>query len=120
MENSEPIETLKTLSDLEGEKTLKDFSGYIVDENQKPLYGVAITIGNKTTVTDSIGHFIINNANVDPHSANIEANKDGYRDYIQSVIPNDKNEVRLILESNSTPCLFWFCKHNHSLIDSNS
>ena len=106
----------QTFSEYLGEKSSRDFIGTVVDEDKNPLENVMIIIGNKTTTTDSIGDFTIKAAHVNVNFAIVETNKEGYKNNATSIVPkNEIEEVNIVLEHKGTPCLFWFCKHNHSL-----
>ena len=52
--------------------------GNIIDENNQPAAGVAITAGTSTTITDANGFFHINNASLDKNTTLVTAQKDGY------------------------------------------
>lgn len=52
--------------------------GNIVDENNLPAAGVAITAGTSTAITDANGFFHINNASLDKNTTLVTAKKDGY------------------------------------------
>lgn len=113
-------ENPRTLADYLGKKIQKNFIGTVVSEEEKPLENVAITIGNKTILTDSNGDFIIENANVNTDFAYLEAKKEGYKNNALSIVPsNSINEVIIELQEENELCLYWFCKHNHSLPNSN-
>jgi hypothetical protein len=119
-EEKEQKQSPQTFSEYLGKKISRDFIGIVVDENKHPLEDVMITIGNKTTLTDSIGGFAIKAANVNVNFAFIEAKKEGYKNNATSLVPTNKIEkVNIMLEHKGSPCLFWFCKHNHSLANSN-
>ena len=109
------------LSEYLGEKKSKDFTGYILDENKTPLEGAIVTVGNKTSITDTNGNFIIKNAIVNVHFASLETKKHGYKNNTRSIIPSDSIiSVKIQLQKESDLCLHWFCKHNHSLPDPNN
>lgn len=120
-EEKKQNESPQNFSEYLGEKISKSFIGTVVDENKNPLENVTITIGNKTAITDSIGHFEIKNTNVNEHFPYLEAKKQGYENNTISIVPkNEIEELSIILEYNGTPCLFWFCRHNHSLTNSSN
>lgn len=52
--------------------------GIITDENDQPATGVAITVGSKTSTTDSKGFFRILKASLDKNAALVVAEKTGY------------------------------------------
>ncbi len=52
--------------------------GKIVDENNQPAPGVAITVGAKTAVTDAKGFFRIVKASLDKNASLVTAEKTGY------------------------------------------
>ncbi|WP_400074840.1 carboxypeptidase-like regulatory domain-containing protein [Winogradskyella sp. R77965] len=115
-DKNEQTNKANTLTDYLGEAVVREFIGTVSDENNKPIENATVTIGNKTTVTDNNGHFKIKDARVNEHFASIEATKEGYKTGNLNLEPKDKiNEVLVLLHKESEPCLFWFCKHNHSL-----
>jgi hypothetical protein len=86
-----------------GSEIAKDFIGQVVDINNNPLQGVAITIGTKTALTDVNGVFIVNAATVHEQFAYITAEKVGYFDGSRSLVPSPtgKNNVRIMMIANT-------------------
>lgn len=60
------------------EKVNAEISGFIVDENNKPVFNIEVTAGNKTTTTDEYGFFHITGAAVPEIAGFIKASKAGY------------------------------------------
>lgn len=74
------------------------FFGTIVDENNNLMSGVAISVGNSSTVTDANGVFFIENANVRENHAYIKAEKNGYFLGSRSLVPGDDvNNVKIMM-----------------------
>ena len=81
-----------------GSEVSKNFTGQIVDENNSPLSNVAITISNKTAITDVNGIFIISAATVHDKFAYITAKKAGYIDGSRSLVPTSGiNNVKITM-----------------------
>jgi hypothetical protein len=53
-------------------------SGFITDENDKPVFNADIVAGNKTTVTDEFGYFHIADASLPEIAGFVKAGKTGY------------------------------------------
>ena len=71
-----------------GSKVSASFFGEVKDESGQGIAGVQITVGNKTTVTDEDGVFMVENASVHEKLAYIKAEKTGYFTGSRSLIPN--------------------------------
>lgn len=113
-------ESPQTLSEYLGKKVQRNFSGTVTDEDKNPLKSVTVSIGDKTVQTDSKGDFVINEASVNANFVYLEIKKEGYRNNASSLVPSDSfNEVVIVLQEENVLCLHWFCKHNHSLPNSN-
>ena len=68
----------KSFSDYLNRITTSDFVGTVVDTANIPLTKVSITIGNKTTLTDSSGHFSIKNTIINLNFIQAFIKKNGY------------------------------------------
>ena len=55
-----------------------DVGGVVLDEQGEPLRNVEVILGNKTTITDDNGVFLLRNATTNERRAYITANKSGY------------------------------------------
>jgi len=86
-ENDNPPPEENDFSENWGAMVSRDFMGKIVDENDNPLSGAQVKIGNDMTTTDDNGIFILNNANVYERFAYITAKKAGYINMSRSMIP---------------------------------
>lgn len=85
-----------------GSEVSKNFSGQIIDENNNPVANVAITVANKTAITDVNGVFIINNATVREKFAFVTAKKAGYLDGSRSLVPTSgMNNLKITLLSGT-------------------
>lgn len=87
-----------TFSQYFGNEINRDFIGNVIDENDNPISGVSISIGNDTATTDDNGVFIINDASVKERFAYIKAEKPGYIHGSRSVTPSTGvNKVSIML-----------------------
>ncbi|MCA0154528.1 carboxypeptidase-like regulatory domain-containing protein, partial [Winogradskyella vincentii] len=85
-----------------GNNVFKNFLGTVIDDDEEPIEGVTITIGNETATTDSNGVFIINNATVKERFGYIKAEKEGYIHGSRAVVPsNGTNKVTIMLLETS-------------------
>lgn len=110
------IENPQLLTDYLGERIIRDFKGIVLDDAENLIKNVIISIGNKSTVTDSLGTFEIKSANVNSLFAFINSTKKGYINTDLSITPSDSlNKITIVLQKETEQCLFWFCKHNHNL-----
>ncbi|GGI56261.1 carboxypeptidase-like regulatory domain-containing protein [Winogradskyella haliclonae] len=82
-----------------GSQVSASFLGRIIDENNSPVEGVTIEIGNSTATTDAFGVFSIQNANVFERFAYIKAEKDGYIKGSRALVPSESeiNQVQIML-----------------------
>lgn len=82
-----------------GSQISASFLGRIFDENNNPIGGVTIAVGNSTATTDSFGVFSIRNANVFEKFAFIKAEKDGYIKGSRTLVPSESetNQVQIML-----------------------
>lgn len=103
------------LTDYLGEEVTKDVSGTVLDANENPVLNAAISVGNKSTTTDSLGNFKLSDATVHSNFILVEAKKEDYKSTFLSVEPNDTVAAKITLHKAGDPCLFWFCKSNHAL-----
>lgn len=109
--------TPQMFTDYLGEKTTEDISGTVLDSQNNPIPNASVVIGTKTTNTDSLGNFTLTDAPVNTKFASINAKKEDYKSTTISKVPGDTAHVTLILHQESEPCLYWFCKSNHTLSD---
>ena len=120
LDKNKEKESPHVLSEYSGKKKIRDFKGSVKDKNKSPIKAAIISIGNATTITDSNGDFIIKKANLNADITYIVVEKKGYENNVMSIVSTDSiNEVTLVLKEESDLCLFWFCKHNNSLSNSN-
>jgi hypothetical protein len=88
----------ETFSEYFGNTISRDFLGKVINSNNNPIAGVAITIGSETATTDSNGIFVINNANVKERFGYVKAEKAGYIHGSRAVVPsNGTNKVTIML-----------------------
>ncbi len=82
---------------LSGQDVKADFQGLVMDENAVPMSGVDITIGSRTTMTDSDGRFSLLQVTVDQQRAYVTAELAGYFHGSRVLIPstNGMNKVRI-------------------------
>jgi len=76
-----------------------DFTGRITDEDGLSIEDVNITIGNSVAMTNSLGIFSINDANVYDQFAYVKAEKDGYILGSRTIVPtpNATNDIQITL-----------------------
>lgn len=74
------------------------FIGTVVNENNNPISGVSVTIGNAIAITDSNGVFAIEQATVYEKFAYIRASKAGFIDGSRTIVPsNGVNQIKIML-----------------------
>jgi hypothetical protein len=59
-------------------KIQTDVSGFVVDENNKPVFRAAVVAGNKTATTDEYGYFHITGASLPEIAGFVKVSKNGY------------------------------------------
>ena len=74
----DPIPEVPVINKVDPEPITANLQGNILDENGQPAAGVNITVGSKTTTTNSTGYFRILNAGLDKKTALVIAEKSGY------------------------------------------
>lgn len=100
LDDSKPtnVQDDDTFAENFGSAVNRDFIGQVVDVDNHPIQGVTISIGTSSTLTDSNGIFVINNAPVHQNFAYIKAIKTGYINGSRSMIPTTgKNNVKIML-----------------------
>lgn len=108
--------TTKLFSDYLQDNISRDYYGTIKDKDNKALENVFVTVGSKTTSTNSKGIFTINNTSVNSNSVYLNAKKQGYKEQNLSITQNNEpDSIHVQLHNEDELCLFWFCKHNHNL-----
>lgn len=81
-----------------GNAVSRDFMGQVVDQNDQPLHGVSVKIGNNVVQTDVNGVFIINDARVYEQFAYITAEKTGFIDGSRAMVPTSgRNNVKIMM-----------------------
>jgi len=70
-----------------GARVQRDFKGKVTDDNDNPLDGAQVKIGNDMTTTDANGFFMIRGAEVYEKFAYITVEKQGYLKASRSMIP---------------------------------
>lgn len=96
--NSSTIQDDDAFAQNFGSAVNRDFIGQVVDVDNHPIQGVSISIGTSSTLTDSNGVFVINNAPVHQNFAFVKAIKAGYIIGSRSLIPTTgKNNVKIML-----------------------
>lgn len=74
------------------------FMGKVINEDNNPVSGAIITVGNSFTTTDSNGVFSILDASVFEKFAYITAAKDGYINGSRALVPSDGiNQISIML-----------------------
>lgn len=101
------------LTDSLGSVISKDFKGHVVDVDQKPLVGAEVTIGNKTTITDSNGFYKIEDAEINENHSSVKVSRKNYIDNLIDIIASKEAETDSItLKKTDEVCLYWFCKYH--------
>lgn len=72
--------------------TIHDVLGYIYDENNEPIEGVQVQIGEATTTTNAAGLFIFDEAKLDRNGSYVKAVKDGYVLGSDMLYPSSDND----------------------------
>lgn len=76
-----------------GEKVTTSVSGYITNENDEPLFGAQITIGDQVMTTDEFGYFSVTNVSLYANSAVIKTEKGGYLQNFRTLTPGKEKET---------------------------
>lgn len=88
-----------------GTKITTAVAGRIIDENDKPLSNVSISIGSTTVTTDVFGSFFIPQANLNKNVGLISASKTGYFSGSRTIYAKPKTVnnviIQLIKKTNS-------------------
>ncbi|WP_397363452.1 hypothetical protein [Olleya sp. R77988] len=81
-----------------GASTTARFIGTVVNEEDNPVSGVTVTVGNSMAVTDTNGVFSIESATVYEEFAYVKASKTGFIDGSRALVPTDGvNQVKIML-----------------------
>lgn len=72
-----------------GNTVSRNFNGKIISENNTPIANVSVSIGSRTTITNSNGEFTLNNATVKENFAYLTATKQGFLGGSRTIYPND-------------------------------
>ncbi len=81
-----------------GATTTARFIGTVVNEENNPISGVTVSIGNTVAITDANGVFSITEASVFEKFAYVKASKSGFMDGSRSLVPTDGvNQVQIML-----------------------
>ncbi|MEC4005803.1 carboxypeptidase-like regulatory domain-containing protein [Flavobacterium sp. SUN052] len=85
-----------------GNTITSDFAGKVVDSNNNPMSGVAISMSGQTTTTDASGNFTLNNISVKENFAYVTATKTGFINGSRTVVPHEgiNNMKIMLLERN--------------------
>lgn len=81
-------------------------NGIVFDENNTPLPDVTVTIGERNTVTDENGVFIIRQSNLTSLGTMVKFEKSSYFDMSRIIYPNTNKEqvyVKISMESKDDP-----------------
>lgn len=68
-------------------KITSSVAGFVMDENDKPVYGALVTAGSKQTTTDEFGYFNITNTTVPEAAGFVKISKTGYFDGYKTFVP---------------------------------
>jgi len=86
-DNNNPEQEQSSFSENWGTMVLRDFKGKVTDENDNPLDGAQVKIGDDMTTTDANGFFVIRDASVYEKFAYITVEKPGYIKASRSMVP---------------------------------
>ena len=67
-------------------------TGFVVDENNEPMPGVAIKLANNTTTTDAFGHFFYNDITLNSAGTYLTAETDGFFKGSRRFFPKENAE----------------------------
>lgn len=85
-----------------GDSVDRDFIGKVITEDDFPLSGAVVTIGNTTVTTDNNGIFIAKEASVYNNFAYIKASRAGYFDSSTTLIPTEGvNKATIVMSTNT-------------------
>ena len=73
-------------ADLVTKVTIKTVSGFVTNENNAPVNGATVTVGNTNTTTDKFGYFQVANSLVVQNAALVTVSKPGYFNGIKTFI----------------------------------
>lgn len=106
----------RELSEYLGEPIIVDLRGKVLGTNQQPIENAVVSVGDITTLTDSLGHFIITNVSAHENLLTINVTKKDYKTDLINLTPKDgTNTVTITLYKESELSIFWFNKNNHNL-----
>jgi hypothetical protein len=81
-----------------GNTITSDFAGKVVDSNNNPISGVAITMSGQTTTTDASGNFTLSSISVKENFGYLTATKNGFINGSRTVVPHDGvNNIKIML-----------------------
>ncbi len=81
-----------------GDSITARFIGTVVNEENNPISGVTVTVGNSMAVTDQNGVFSVESATVYEKFAYVKASKSGFIDGSRALVPTDGvNQVKIML-----------------------
>ena len=79
-----------------------DLNGIVFDDQDQPLAGVNVEVGNRTTETDENGVFLVRQADVSSSGAAVKFTRDGYFELSRIVYPKSSKE-KIFIKLNMTP-----------------
>lgn len=81
-------------------KVTATITGTVIDENNKPVTGAAVTSGTYAATTDAMGNFIIKDASISKANGNVTVVKQGYfkgiRSFVTAAGKNNYVKIQLI------------------------
>jgi hypothetical protein len=86
-------------------KVLTDVSGFVIDENDSPVFNAVIIAGNKSAKTDEYGYFHISDASLPEIAGFIKVSKNGYFPGYRTFLAEENGEtfVRIKLLPQNNP-----------------
>ena len=83
---------------------LQSVAGFVTNENGTPIFNATITAGNKSTTTDQLGHFQIDNVSLSKTAGFIKVTNSGYFDGYRTFVGVSNQEtfirVQLVPKTN--------------------
>jgi hypothetical protein len=99
IKDTSPVLETPTIAD-DAVKVTATVTGSVIDENNKPVAGAAVTAANASTTTDAMGNFVFKNINISAANGFVTVNKSGYfkgiRSFVTDAGKNNYVKIQLI------------------------
>ena len=73
---------------------VSDLSGIIIDENNEPIQGANLNLGNEMAMSDENGHFVFQNVIINSNGSPISIEKSGYFSNYKFIFPELNTAAR--------------------------